>query len=232
MSSSTFDRRHASLAALALLALACTRPARDAHASAPTASGATGREPVVGGPCEDCDAVFQGLPSTIDSRVRLAPAGEPGERLSIEGVGRDGNERPVAGVVVYVHHTDATGIYPTLEGAPGEFAGRHGRLRGWARTDADGRYGFDTIRPASYPASDIPQHVHMQVLEPGRCTYWIDDLMFTDDPFLTEEKRRAYANGRGGLGFTEPRRDAAGTWHATRDITLGLGIPDYTERTR
>ena len=33
----------------------------------------TGDEPIVGGPCEGCEAVFQGLPDELTSSTRLAP---------------------------------------------------------------------------------------------------------------------------------------------------------------
>jgi protocatechuate 3,4-dioxygenase beta subunit len=33
----------------------------------------TGREPIVGGPCEGCEAVFEGVPEHLVSRARIAP---------------------------------------------------------------------------------------------------------------------------------------------------------------
>lgn len=96
-------------------------------------------------------------------------------------------------------------------------------------TDADGRYAFDTIRPAGYPGTDLPQHVHMHVLEVGRCTYYIDDILFEDDPRLTKAKRRQLTQGRGGNGVATPKRDANGTWLVRRDIVLGAEIPGYPE---
>jgi protocatechuate 3,4-dioxygenase beta subunit len=173
-------------------------------------------EPVIGGPCEGCELVFEGQPAQIEATARIAPAGHSGEPLSIEGVvhGRDG--APAAGILVYAYHTDADGVYPRADT-------RHGRLRGWTRTGSDGRYRFDTIRPAAYPDSSIPQHVHMHVIEPGIGTYYIDDVVFTDDPLLTAERRRAQERGRGGAGVCTPAHDDAG-WHCTRDIALGAGL--------
>lgn len=149
--------------------------------------------------------------------------------MRIEGVVRDGDGRVTAGVIVYAYHTDARGVYPPGEDDRGEAAKRHGRLRGWAMTGADGRYAFDTIRPAGYPGSDLPQHVHMHVLEVGRCTYYIDDILFEDDPRLTDSKRQRMTPGRGGSGVITPVRDASGTWVVRRDIVLGEGIPGYPE---
>lgn len=106
--------------------------------------------------------------------------------------------------------------------------GRRWRLRGWARTDSSGRCAFDTIRPAGYPDSDDPQHVHMHIIEVGRCTYYIDEIAFEDDP-RPKPQHRQHHRGRGGSGIVAPRRDEAGVWHVTRDIVLGAGIPGYGE---
>ena len=192
---------------------------------------ATGHEPIVGGPCEGCEAVFEGLPEHVPTRTRVAPANEPGEPLRIEGrvTRRDGS--PAPGTIVYVYHTDARGIYPQDDALRGRAAQRHGTLRGWARADSEGRYGFETIRPASYPDTDVPQHVHVHVLEPGRCTYYVDPIEFTDDPLLPAAGTVPTPEGRGGSGIVTPRRDEHGTWLVERDIVLGLNIPGYPEPT-
>lgn len=182
-------------------------------------------EPVVGLPCENCEIVFQGMPDLILSESRIAPVNEPGEKMRIKGIVRDLAGKPVAGVIVYAYHTDARGIYPADANGV-----RHGRLRGWARSDAQGYYSFDTIRPAGYPNTTIPQHVHMHVIEPGRCTYYIDDIMFKDDPRLTSEIERQYSFDRGGNGCVLPTKDSSGTWVAIRDIVLGKNINGYPQR--
>lgn len=183
-------------------------------------------EPILDDPCENCAAVYQGLPAELSWEARIAPAGEPGEPLVLEGVVRDAGGAPAAGIVVYAYHTDAGGIYPRDPDPPGPDARRHGRLRGWAETDGEGRYRFLTLRPGGYPGTSIPEHVHMHVLESGRCSYWIDDVNFTDDPRLTAAERRR-APGRGGSGVVTPTRTAEGSWHARRDIVLGERVPRY-----
>jgi protocatechuate 3,4-dioxygenase beta subunit len=172
--------------------------------------------------------VFDGIPQRIPSAVHIAPRDEPGEPLRIDGVVRDATGRPVPGVIVYAYHTDAKGIYPRGPESWPPRARRHGLLRGWARTDSLGRYRFETIRPASYPNTAIPQHVHMHVIEPECCTYWIDDIHFEDDPLLTARERHAMSHGRGGEGIATPRRED-GVWIVTRDIVLGVNVPGYAE---
>ena len=186
-------------------------------------------EPIVGLPCEGCEAVFQGLPDTLQSRARIAPVDEPGQPMRIEGTVVDRRGRPVSGVIVYAYHTNAQGVYPTDERFRGQAAFRHGRLRAWVQTDERGRYTFDTIRPGGYPNTDLPEHVHMHVLEVGRCTYYIDDIMFEDDPRLTPAMLVRLTLGRGGSGVARPQRDAAGVQVVTRDIVLGERIPGYPD---
>lgn len=198
-------RRVLAPTALALLLLACGSPATGA---------ASGELP----DCEWCGA--REAPAELSWQARIAPPDEPGERLVLEGtVYRADGETPAPGVVIYAYHTDAEGIYSKRGDETGN-GRRHGRLRAWVRTGEDGRYRFDTIRPASYPNNTIAQHVHMTVLPPDGEESWIDDVNFTDDPLLTERDRRDPPPGRGGSGVVTPRRDADDAWHATRDVVL------------
>ena len=187
------------------------------------------REQIVGLPCEGCEAVFEGLPNTLVSSSRIAPKNEPGQAMRIEGTVFDRDRRAVPGVMVYAYHTNAQGIYPEDERLKGQAAFRHGRLRGWVKTDDRGRYRFHTIRPASYPNTDSPAHVHMHVIEVGRCTYYIDSIKFEDDPLLSEQERKELVTGRGGRGLVMPRKDETGVWIVTRNIVLGERVPGYPQ---
>jgi len=176
------------------------------------------REPVIGGPCEGCEWVFDDQPDTLRSLARIAPANEPGVPMVIEGTVTTMSGAAGRSVIVYAYHTDQTGIYPRA-------ANRHGTLRGWAITDAEGRYRFDTIRPGAYPSRNVPEHVHMHVIEPGIGTYFIANLEFQDDPLNSTRTRE----NRGGNGYMLPvRRD--GVWQVRRDIVLGQNIPGYPPR--
>lgn len=223
------QRRRFLLAALSTLPPLALAAAMRPGAWLPTAPAgalsAGAREPILGLPCEGCESVFDGMPATIPARARIAPPGEPGDPLALTGRVLDRDGRPRPGIVVYAYHTDSSGIYPRSNAAATQHGRRHGRLRGWARTDAEGRYAFDSIRPGSYPDADIPEHIHMHVVEPGCGTYYIDDVMFRDDPKLTSAQLRRLP-GRGGDGVVAPvRRD--GVWQVRRDIVLGQGIDGY-----
>ena len=182
---------------------------------------AISREPTLGGACEGCDWVYDGLPANLPAVSRIAPARQAGAPMVLEGVVTSLRGAPAGNVIVYAYHTDQGGIYPAG-------ANRHGSLRGWAKTDASGHYRFDTIRPGAYPGRTVPEHVHMHVIEPGVGTYYIDNLEFEDDPLnrpLNDDRR---GEARGGSGLMLPVR-RSGTWQARRDIVLGRNIPGYPQ---
>lgn len=168
--------------------------------------------------CEGCEGVFEADAARLSHTTRMAPEGEPGEPMRIEGrvLAADGRT-PVADVVLYAYQTDATGLYS--RGRPDTvWSRRHGLLRGWVRTGPDGAYAFDTIKPAPYPNDVLPAHVHFTVLEPGRRPYWIDDIVFAGEFGVDESYRRAREN-RGGDGIVTLERRGA-VWLARRDVRL------------
>jgi protocatechuate 3,4-dioxygenase beta subunit len=187
-------------------------------------------DPVFPADCWWCLGPYEGMPATITSHERIAPVSEPGDPLTLTGrvLGPDG--KPRAGIVVYAYHTGRDGIYPAPGVPRSDLSNFHGRLRGWARSDADGRYTFETIRPGSYPNSSNPQHIHMQVVEPGCAAYVIDELRFADDPMLqrlSATERSREEGGIGGPAVGTPRHKGKG-WEVTRDIHLGEKVPGYT----
>jgi protocatechuate 3,4-dioxygenase beta subunit len=168
--------------------------------------------------CEGCEGALERSRAALGPDARMIPPAEPGEPMRIEGVVYqvDG-ATPAPNVVIYAYQTDANGLYS--RGVPGTEAGRrHGLLRGWVRTGADGRYSFDTIKPGPYPRETIPAHVHLTVLEPGRQPYWIDDIVFAGEHGVTEAYRREREN-RGGDGIVTPIR-RGNVLIAKRDIIL------------
>jgi protocatechuate 3,4-dioxygenase, beta subunit len=179
----------------------------------------------VGGPCDGCEAIFEGMPKKLHPLTRIAAEAEAGEPMEISGTLFQADAKtPARDVILYVYHTDAAGYYTPEPSATG-LARRHGHLRGWMMTDAKGSYRFRTIRPAAYPNRNIEAHVHAIVKEPDLNEYWIDDMVFDDDPLLTPEvrSRRENRGGSGVLGLTKQN----GVWIGRRDIVLGQNIPDY-----
>lgn len=182
---------------------------------------------VVGGGCDGCELMYEQIPSTMSWKTIIAAAGEAGERMTIRGMIYSLDGKPAPGVILYVYHTDSKGYYSP---APGQVAAkRHGHLRGWMRTDENGRYQFTSIRPAPYPDRKIPAHIHAIVKEAGLTEYYIDEYLFDDDPLVTG-KEKANQENRGGQGIVHLVRNSQGEWTGTRDITLGLNVPDYSGR--
>jgi protocatechuate 3,4-dioxygenase beta subunit len=184
------------------------------------------REPVIGLPCEGCEAVFNGIPAHMDSRARIAPKSEPGTPMVVVGRVLNQKGQPQSGVVIYAYQTNSKGVYPESSAVRDFETRRQGTLRAWVKTSASGHYAFDTIRPGSYPADDVPEHIHFHVIEPGCSTYYIDDIMFTDDPKLTPKQIKRLAKNRGGNGISTPHKKD-GVLYVIRDIHLGENIPGY-----
>ncbi|HEU5291099.1 MAG TPA: intradiol ring-cleavage dioxygenase [Cyclobacteriaceae bacterium] len=180
---------------------------------------------VVGSACEACELMFNGMPGNPSWQTTIADPGEPGEPLIISGtIYKKDGKTPAQNVILYVYHTDNKGLYSP---APKQtLAKRHGHLRGWMKTDEQGRYEFKTIRPASYPNSNNPQHIHPLIKEPGVVLYWIDEFLFEDDPLLTE-REKSNQEKRGGSGIITLTKNEKGIWIGKRDIILGMNIPNY-----
>ena len=172
-----------------------------------------------------CSAPYEGMPAVITSHARIASPSEPGEPLTITGrvTGPDGRPRP--GVIVYAYHTNRLGIYPPPVPPRSSASDGDGRLRGWARTDSQGRYFFETIRPSSYPNTKGLQHIHMHIVEPGCGTYYIEELQFSDDPMRKQLSADDLRHMEEAVVET-PRKTAKG-WEVNRDIRLGEHVQNY-----
>jgi protocatechuate 3,4-dioxygenase beta subunit len=151
-------------------------------------------------------------PARVSSIERIAPAGEPGTPFVVHGTVVDPAGKPAAGVEVLAYHTDNTGIYA----APG--AADPWRLKGWAVTDAQGRFEFRTIRPAPYPGGQIAAHVHF-LIAASCCGRQIAEVMFDDDPIATP----AYRERTRGVLFGRVSRGAGGAQEVSYVLKLKPG---------
>lgn len=152
-------------------------------------------------------------PSNISWTAKLAPDSDKGERIFISGTIFQGNGKtPAPNTLIYLYHTDIYGIY----GQNGEH--RHGRYRGWMLTNAEGKYQFESIKPASYPNSTIAAHVHMTVTNRERKEDWIDSILFEGDRFISASERVPQKGGFQPIVKLTKRTD--GKAYAVRDILL------------
>ncbi len=164
----------------------------------------------------------EGAPAEIV--IAQPGAGETALEVSGQVFAPDG-VTPAAGVVLYVYHTDASGRYSPLPGGPP-------RLRGWMRTDGEGRYRYRTIRPGPYPGRRQAAHVHTQLWGGGHPAQWNQDLLFADDPLLPDaERRRAAASGRFAHVCAAPP-DAGGILHCRHDLRLKAAGDEFEDNTR
>jgi protocatechuate 3,4-dioxygenase beta subunit len=149
------------------------------------------------------------------ARITIASKEEPGERLIVTGVvfGADG-KTPLPNASVYVYHTDARGLY-----TPGTNDSRNPRLRGYMRTDAQGRYEYSTIKPALYPSNDAPAHIHYHVNAAGYQER-IFEIVFEGDPKLSGEIRARAAQEGSVFSLRPLTRDAQGVWRCSQNVTL------------
>ena len=149
------------------------------------------------------------------AKAMIAPKDEPGERLVVSGrvFAADGRT-PVGDVSLYVYQTDKEGIYsrPVNDS-------RTPRLRGYLRTDPEGRYEYSTIKPGSYPNTRNPAHIHYVVNAQG-FKERIFEIVFENDPLVDEKIRANAAREDSGFSIRPLTRDSQGVLRCTQDIVL------------
>lgn len=184
---------------------------------------------IVGGPFENGDFMYIGMPENIKPSDTSPGWEQPGQKLLIKGkmLKIDG-KTPASGVIMYYYHTDVNGYYAESDSLDRRVA-RHGYIRGWVKSDEEGNYAIYTVRPAAYPNSREPAHIHPSIKEPGiDKEYYIDAFVFEDDPLLTESVKNNMEL-RGGSGVLKLyTKDSLQI--AEHHIILGLNIPNYPEK--
>jgi protocatechuate 3,4-dioxygenase beta subunit len=162
-----------------------------------------------------CAQAPQVAEKNAPSKTTIATKDEPGERLIVTGTVFDTDGKtPLANASVYVYHTDAKGLY-----SPGTNDNRNPRLRGYMRTDAQGRYEYNTIKPAPYPGNGPPAHIHYHVNAPGYQER-VFEIVFEGDPKLNADIRARAAQADSAFSIRPLKRDQQGVWHCTQNVSL------------
>jgi protocatechuate 3,4-dioxygenase, beta subunit len=125
-----------------------------------------------------------------DADLTRQHKGEPlGERIVVTGRVLDDNGRPIPHTLVEIWQANAAGRYihardqhPAPLDANFTGAGR-------AVTDADGRYGFVTIKPGAYPWLNHPNawrpaHIHFSVFGRAFTERLVTQMYFPGDPLF------------------------------------------------
>ena len=116
-------------------------------------------------------------------------AGEPGQAIVVSGhVTGAANCRPLSEVVLDVWQADGKGYYDSDHAGfdPAKFS-----LRGRVKTDSNGFYQFETVKPAPYGSANSfrPAHIHFRITEPNQEPF-VTQLYFAGDPYLKSDPLR------------------------------------------
>ncbi len=194
-------------------------------------TGQTNNKKVVGGGCDGCELMHIGMPQQIHSMDTSPGWNEKGQKLIVTGtVFQLDGKIPAKDVVIYYWQTDNNGYYSPKPGMD-ERVKRHGHIRGWVKTDENGKYTIKTIRPAPYPNEALPAHIHLSIKEPGIANeYYTDEINFDDDKLLIPHFKKYPQENRGGSGVVRVLLKGS-LQIAEHDIILGLNIPNYPKKT-
>lgn len=149
--------------------------------------------------------------------ISNAPAKERGDRMVIRGIVTDG-EKPIPNASLYIYNTDAEGRYDPQEPRPGK-GYDNPRLFGYLRSDSVGRYVYGSMRPAPYPGTPIPAHVHFVVSADGYKSRFFE-LWFEGDPMVTPDHIALQAKEPSNYIIRSAKKDSNKVWQITNDIVL------------
>jgi len=127
---------------------------------------------------------------------------------------------PAKDVILFIEHADDNGDYQIKT----KDDKRYMHHRGWVKTNADGQYAFYTfvpgaaIVPITYPRRKGLKKILPTIKEEGKPEYYLDALLFDNDPLLTKAcRKRLKRKGIDNILKPEKKGDIL---VATRDIVL------------
>jgi protocatechuate 3,4-dioxygenase beta subunit len=167
------------------------RPQRPGSPSPATADPAKACEPTRGEPSQGTGAIAADAPSRtklgpgveVERTAETVAAGRGGRRLLVSGtVYAAGCTTPLVGASLEVWQTNADGEYGPGHGSDDD---RCCYLAAALRTDAGGRYQFETVMPGHYKGEQRPPpaHIHFEVRHPDAAGL-LTELLFAGDPWL------------------------------------------------
>lgn len=138
-----------------------------------------------------------------------------GQLIVLSGRVLDRAGDPVPGALIEIWQTNGAGAYAD-ETDPG-FNPQDPNFVGWgrARTDAEGRYVFRTLKPAAYPGSlgglYRPSHIHLSVFGPDLQSRIITQCYFEGDPLVHRDPIVQSVQDRAGIERLQARFDSEAT---------------------
>jgi protocatechuate 3,4-dioxygenase, alpha subunit len=118
-------------------------------------------------------------------RKDLAPAGVAGERFSLEGRVLDGDGRPVPDALIEIWQANRHGRYAHPEDTQEKPLDPAFQGYGRGATDAEGRFGFRSVKPGPVPGPDgkaQAPHLAVSVLMRGLLRRLVTRVYFPDEP--------------------------------------------------
>ncbi|MBK1697545.1 protocatechuate 3,4-dioxygenase subunit beta [Rhodovibrio salinarum] len=112
-----------------------------------------------------------------------------GERIVVAGRVLDEAGRGVPHTLIEIWQANAAGRYVHIRDQHEAPLDPNFLGAGYALTDADGRYRFQTIKPGAYPWGNHhnawrPNHIHFSVIGPALVTRLVTQMYFPGDPLL------------------------------------------------
>ncbi len=175
---------------------------------------------------DDCDnpdaninCCFANMPKQLTSTMVILSDDPNGEKMVLSGtIYKKDKLTPYPNVILYAYHTDTKGEY-SKKGNEKGVQKWHGSHHGWCKTDKNGNYKIETIRPASYPGRTDPAHIHSAVKIAGNeIPIYITDFVFKDDPLLPKTQQNKFSY-QGGTGIVDVKK-VNNQWIGKRDIIL------------
>ncbi len=141
-------------------------------------------------------------PENIQTTVTVANRNAKGQPFVIYGrVLEPDGKTPAANVLVHTYHRDHDGFefgvdekqYPAWQ------------LQGWVKTDKDGKFEIQTIKPASDHMGREGAHIHFTVVSEKYGKQWAPKVFLADDPIT--QKQRKTISGRNNI-IAEIKQDS------------------------
>ena len=128
--------------------------------------------------------------------ISIATDTIPGKKIKVIGTVKNTEGKPIADALVYLYHTDSRGWYAADAPHVLQYEGdiRHARLFGYVKTDKDGQFELHTIKPAGYPKSDLPAHIHVHVTATGYSSFGTEFLFDEDERLVGTIRENSIRN--------------------------------------
>lgn len=109
--------------------------------------------------------------------IKISNDAEDGEKIKVRFTFKDAAGNSLPNTLIYLYHTDNKGSY-------GEY--KNPKLFGYVNTNEEGKIEVETIRPAGYPNSGAPQHIHFEIEKYN----YVSEVLFNDDKRLSEDLKK------------------------------------------